>query len=360
MNDLFEKVQKLLKEGKSRVEIANILDCQKSTVNYYANPKNWEKFERKQKTQTKRLEFEEAILSVVNQASSLSDICNLIGICRTRTNKERVSKFLEERDINPEWKQKQSNRKPQGYWNKETIFVENSDYQTCKLKDRLVEYGFREMKCEICGNIEWQGKPIPLQTHHINGNHKDNRVENLQILCPNCHAQTDNYCGKNIPKSKYELKNKVDYKPREYSYDKYSKEDIEQEINSPEFKSYAESAKKLGLDRHTFKYLIDRYNLPTKEDLGKSKSKLESIICEYCGKTFKPARSGAKYCSIDCFKLANGQPIGEPPTREEILSQVNNYNTMGELAKHFGYKDLRHPCKKAGLPLSIKELRKLI
>lgn len=40
MNDLFEKVQKLLSEGKSRVEIASILDCQKSTVNYYANPKN--------------------------------------------------------------------------------------------------------------------------------------------------------------------------------------------------------------------------------------------------------------------------------------------------------------------------------
>ena len=41
------------------------------------------------------------------------------------------------------------------------------------------------------------GKEIPLQVHHINGNNTDNRVENLQILCPNCHAQTDTYCGKN-------------------------------------------------------------------------------------------------------------------------------------------------------------------
>ena len=59
-------------------------------------------------------------------------------------------------------------------------------------------------------------------------------------------------------------------------------------------------------------------------------------------------------------EIANNLPTKGLPTREEILSQVNNYNTMGELAKYFGYKDLRHPCKKAGLPLSIKELRKLI
>ena len=180
-------------------------------------------------------------------------------------------------------------------------------------------------------------------------------------MCPNCHAQTDNYCGKNTLRSKYEFKNKPDYKRREYSYDKYSKEDIEKEINSPEFKSYAESAKKLGLDRHTFKYLIDKYNLPTKEDLGKSKTKLESIICEYCGKSFKPARSGAKYCSLDCFKRANGHKVSQKElTREEILEQVNNYNSMQKLASHFGYKSIRHICKKLNLPESIVELRNLI
>lgn len=47
-------------------------------------------------------------------------------------------------------------------------------------------------------------KPIPLELHHINGVHSDNRIENLQLLCPNCHALTDNYRGKNIGMSAQE------------------------------------------------------------------------------------------------------------------------------------------------------------
>lgn len=47
------------------------------------------------------------------------------------------------------------------------------------------------------------GKNIPLELEHKNGNHFDNRIENLEILCPNCHAQTDTYCGKNIKKIKH-------------------------------------------------------------------------------------------------------------------------------------------------------------
>ena len=83
----------------------------------------------------------------------------------------------------------------------EDILVEDSNYQSSKLKKRLIEAGLKEHKCEKCGNTgEWQGKPLTLQVHHINGNHRDNRIENLQILCPNCHTQTENYGTKNIKK----------------------------------------------------------------------------------------------------------------------------------------------------------------
>ena len=52
----------------------------------------------------------------------------------------------------------------------------------------------KEKKCEICGCTDWLGKPITLQLHHKNGNPYDDRLENLQILCPNCHSQTHNFC----------------------------------------------------------------------------------------------------------------------------------------------------------------------
>lgn len=52
-------------------------------------------------------------------------------------------------------------------------------------------------KCECCQLEEWQGQPIPLEVHHIDGDNLNNEIENLQLLCPNCHAQTENYRNKN-------------------------------------------------------------------------------------------------------------------------------------------------------------------
>ncbi len=69
------------------------------------------------------------------------------------------------------------------------------------LLDALVQCGYKEYKCECCGISDWNGKSISLQLHHINGNSRDNSLSNLQILCPNCHSQTDNYGSKNAAKT---------------------------------------------------------------------------------------------------------------------------------------------------------------
>ena len=60
-------------------------------------------------------------------------------------------------------------------------------------RNRLIEDGLKENKCECCGLSEWMGKPIPLELHHKDGNHWNNDLENLQILCANCHMQAHDY-----------------------------------------------------------------------------------------------------------------------------------------------------------------------
>lgn len=72
------------------------------------------------------------------------------------------------------------------------------NYSTALLLKRLVEEGYKEMKCEICGIDSWLGRKISLQLHHKDGKRINNSLENLQILCPNCHSQTDSYAGKNV------------------------------------------------------------------------------------------------------------------------------------------------------------------
>ena len=74
---------------------------------------------------------------------------------------------------------------------------EGKEIQSNKLRLKLFKYNIKERRCEKCNNTLWNGLTIPLEVHHKDGNKFNNKLENLEILCPNCHAQTDTYKSKN-------------------------------------------------------------------------------------------------------------------------------------------------------------------
>lgn len=79
--------------------------------------------------------------------------------------------------------------------------VKGSIVGSFRLKRYLLQQGLLEARCSDCGLTTWQGRPIPLELDHRNGERHDNQLVNLRLLCPNCHAFTPTYRGKNRGKA---------------------------------------------------------------------------------------------------------------------------------------------------------------
>ncbi len=145
---------------------------------------------------------EEQFIDAVKTSTSIRQVLNKLGLKEAGGNYDISKTRIKNLGLDT------SHFKGQG-WNKgkklgpkrkleELLVIDKKHpYQSYKLKNRLLQEGIKIHQCESCGISEWMGQLAPLELDHINGINYDNRLENLRILCPNCHAQTDTYRGKN-------------------------------------------------------------------------------------------------------------------------------------------------------------------
>ncbi len=144
------------------------------------------------------LEKKDQIIRWIEKNESKSFICRELK-CKSSTLESYLNKFgiKYKGNMGLRGKKISVNKKPVSYFLRNGSFIISHT-----LKNKLIKEGIKDNICEKCHNKKWNGLDIPLELHHIDGQKFNNELSNLQILCPNCHAQTNNYGIRNLIKSK--------------------------------------------------------------------------------------------------------------------------------------------------------------
>ena len=149
-----------------------------------------------------RVKYTKELLETnVKDCYSFSELCRRLGLKSEGSNPKTLRKKMDEFGVDyshftgQAWNKNPKNPVYRGKYLPK--LCEHSSLSSANVKELVYRLELKENKCEICGITEWQGKPIICELHHINGDSTDNRIENLQILCPNCHSQTDNFRSRN-------------------------------------------------------------------------------------------------------------------------------------------------------------------
>jgi DNA-binding CsgD family transcriptional regulator len=174
--DTRERVAQLLAEGHSRGEIARRLDVSKSTVSYHARRLGLPVDARG----ARRYDW-----GVVQR---YHDEGHSVRACQERFGFSRQTWWAAA---------KRGAIVPRPHLLPlERLLAVGVHRARRNLKARLIRAGVKQAACEECGIVEWRGRTLSLALHHVNGDREDNRIENLSLLCPNCHSQTSNFAGR--------------------------------------------------------------------------------------------------------------------------------------------------------------------
>ena len=157
----------------------------------------------------KRKYSNEQLAQAVRESTSVRQVLSKIGLVEAGGNYAIVQRRIQELNLDIRHFTGRS-------WRKDSVtavraskptaelLVNGSTFQSFKLKKRLLSEGYKEARCEMCNGVQWLNRPIPLELDYINGFRTDNRLENLRLLCPNCHALTETYRGKKRAKCRDE------------------------------------------------------------------------------------------------------------------------------------------------------------
>lgn len=223
----------------------------------------------------------ESFSKIVSESYSIAEVGRKLGLRQAGGTYSTIAKYIKKYELDTShftgqcWNFEKAHSELTSVIPLEDILKEGTNYKSHYLKLRLVEAGIKEYVCEKCGcDGTWQGEPITLELHHINGNHYDNRLENLQILCPNCHSQT--------PTHKRRLAVRPDYIPN-----------------------------------------------PNKKEVG------FKLICKNCGKEFIADRKRRSFCCVECYTTYMHQQhqIKKDTDFSNLIQLANESSTITELSE---------------------------
>lgn len=139
------------------------------------------------------------LVQLVEKSDSMGEFLTLMGLAQKGSNYAFAKRKLAELNIDTStWSRQTKGKSYLTIPLEEILRGKHPSYSRFSLKQRLLKEGIKSNKCEECGlEGTWNGKPINMHIDHINGKHDDHRLNNLKMLCPNCHSQTETYGGKN-------------------------------------------------------------------------------------------------------------------------------------------------------------------